>query len=392
MKIAVPIFEFIPTSGIAKHTYEVIECLSKIGHKIDIWTTQYNSNLLVSENISFYRIFVISHIFKSFGKNRVGFLIDHLLFALLTSLFLFIRRKSFDVIWNNGCGQVFYQDVITAASCHKADVIRRFQKKQWLKVILNPLNYYILLLEKYNYYVKNHRQIIAISNSVKKQLIQFYHIREDRINIVYHGVNLKRFDRLNKDLCKEQLMKRFNFQLCDTLLCFVANGYDIKGLDLVFKAIAKIRDDKVKLLIVGEDLFKKNKYKKMADCLGISQQVYFVGSTETVWEYMLGSDMFVFPTRMDAFGMVILEAMACELPIITTYMAGAAELLKHQDSAMLLENPEDYRLLAKYIQQLRGDKILSETIAMRARSISEQYTWDRIAEQHVVIFEKVLLS
>ena len=116
----------------------------------------------------------------------------------------------------------------------------------------------------------------------------------------------------------------------DGLLRVVALGRFVKkkGFDTLLEAFALLREEELNIkLTIGGDGPERKALKKLAEDLDICHRVEFIGWVEDVTEYLKGSDLFVLPSRDEPFGIVILEAMAAGIPIVTTKTQGPLEIL-----------------------------------------------------------------
>ena len=148
-------------------------------------------------------------------------------------------------------------------------------------------------------------------------------------------------------------------------------------------------------MIVGKG--DSGPYLKTAEDLGISDQVVFAGVTDEVEAFYLASDLFVMPSRMDTFGLVVLEAMAAGLPVVISPNVGAADLVTHGDSGFILSdnptardmtaslirlmNPELRRSMGEATRQIAGKSRLGQGCRQNGRNIpnphrrAENTTW-----------------
>jgi len=158
----------------------------------------------------------------------------------------------------------------------------------------------------------------------------------------------------------------------EVVLLFISNNFKRKGLDLAIDTIAAERDllSKIRLFVVGKG--RVSMFKWRAKRRGVRDRVLFVGPEEKVEKYYAAADIFVLPTRYDPFAVVCLEAMACGLPVITTRMNGAAELIKDGSSGFLIDSKDQ---LADRIQLLVDPKKRADMGALaaaQARNFSEE--------------------
>lgn len=220
--------------------------------------------------------------------------------------------------------------------------------------------------------------IVAISGTVQQQLLEIG-ISPERIQTITNGVDLQEFCPGSADRSKLGLPKDV------TIALFVGDiRTNRKNLDTVLHALIQV--PKLHLAVIGK--IEDSPYPQLAAKLELSKRVHFLGYRLDVSEIMKAVDLFVFPTRYEPFGQVIVEAMATGLPVITTSSAGAAELVK-PTCGIVLPDPEDIQTLVKAMIGLIRDRQLWQQMGQAARSIVEQHSWTQISQKYVNLFEDI---
>ena len=236
------------------------------------------------------------------------------------------------------------------------------------------------------------KMILPVSNLVKKELSKNYAISEDRVSVVHPGVSIKRFSCLDTQSCRDRIRARHGFSASDVVICFVGMNFEIKRLYLAIQGIAGMRRDGCfsplpKLLIVGKG--DSGPYLKMAKDFGISDQVVFAGITDEVEAYYLASDLFVMPSRMDTFGLVVLEAMAAGLPVVISSNVGAADLVIHGGTGFILpDNPTAQDMTASLIRLMNPE--LRRSMGEAARQVARNHDWDKVADKMAKIYRTLI--
>jgi glycosyltransferase involved in cell wall biosynthesis len=155
-----------------------------------------------------------------------------------------------------------------------------------------------------------------------------------------------------------------------------------KNLDTVLHALVQVPD--LHLAVVGTT--EGSPYPQLVAQLELSERVHFLGYRRDVSELMRAVDFFVFPSRYEPFGLVVIEAMASGLPVITATTTGAAELIT-PESGVVLSDSEDSQGLAQAMSSLKSDAELRQRMGQAARSIAEQHSWTSMAQRYVDVFE-----
>jgi UDP-glucose:(heptosyl)LPS alpha-1,3-glucosyltransferase len=236
------------------------------------------------------------------------------------------------------------------------------------------------------------KMILPVSTLVKKELSKHYAVSDDRVSVVHPGVSIERFSSLNARSCRERIRARHGLSASDVVICFVGMNFEIKRLDLTLQGIAGMKRNGFipplpRLLIVGKG--DSGPYLKMAEDLGIRDQVVFAGVTDAVEAYYLASDIFVMPSRMDTFGLAVLEAMAAELPVVISSKVGASDLVTHDSSGFILpDDPAAQDMTASLIRLMNPE--LRRTMGEAAGRIAENHDWDKVADKMAGIYRTLI--
>src|SRR5262249_18712656 len=126
---------------------------------------------------------------------------------------------------------------------------------------------------------------------------------------------------------------------------FVAMNYRLKGLEPLLRAVALIpRDRRFRLVVVGNP--RTQRFERLAKNLGIQERVVFHGFCTDARQVYFAADFLVHPTFYDPCSLVVLEALACGLPVITTRFNGAAELMHPPLDGLAIDDPHEHPRLA----------------------------------------------
>lgn len=215
---------------------------------------------------------------------------------------------------------------------------RVFSPKQWVSG----------WIEDAPYQERPLRAIIAISDMVKQDMMHWYQIPEERITVVYNGVDIERFHPRNRQY-REEIRRRYGIGE-ELVILFVSNNFRMKGLGFLIRALAEVKKEdhpSLRLLVLGRD--RKEPYLRLAKKIGISEEVVFAGSTDEPEKYYGAADLLVHPTFYDACSLTVLEALASGLPVITTASNGASGILCHGEEGWVMGDLKDGEELKKAI-------------------------------------------
>lgn len=175
---------------------------------------------------------------------------------------------------------------------------------------------------------------------------------------------------------------------CEKLAIAVGQFIHRKGFDVLIRAWSKVDLD-YKLIIVGGGE-KEQEYRDMIKSLNI-KNIELIGFKKKgeLQKYYFASDLFILPTREDIWGLVINEAMACGLPVITTDRCIAGlELIKDNENGFVVP-VDDADVLAQRVNQVLSDDILSMKLAANNLNKIKPYTIDNMARIHSELFGKI---
>lgn len=177
---------------------------------------------------------------------------------------------------------------------------------------------------------------IANSQLVKRQAMRCYGVPENRISVIHPGIDTERFNLHARQRAREATRKSLGLDSDQVALLFVSNNFKRKGLDVLIGGLAKNhRRGAWRLLVVGAG--RAAPFRRLARRCGVSDCISFVGPVDRIENYYAAADVLALPTRYDPFAAVCLEAMACGLPVITTQMNGAAEVISEGENGFVLQ-------------------------------------------------------
>lgn len=370
MKIALIRKRYTFHGGAEGFSQTLIKKLAQEGHEIHIFSITWDVTMPI-QNIYFHKVPAIT--FNSFFRD--------LTFAL--SSYRILKSLNFDIIQSHD--KTLLQDIYRAGDgCHIEWLKQRWKRISFfgkLSIILNLHHWLILTLERLIF--KNHifKKVIAISELVKKDIIDHYHLDENDIEVIYNGVDLERFHPDNKKRYGDEIRQQYAINKNDFVVLFVGSGFERKGVEYLLKAVELI-PELVKVLIVGKGTEKKMKrYIK-------KQRVIFCGPQKEIYKYYAASDIFVFPTMYEPFGNVHLEALASGLPVITTRLSGASEIIQDGVQGFVIDKPEDITILAEKIRILM-DRDKNISIGLEARRLAEKFSFERHIQKILKLYQSL---
>lgn len=172
-----------------------------------------------------------------------------------------------------------------------------------------------------------------------------------------------------------------------TRLVYVGRLIQNKGVQYLLRAMPKILSvhPDASLQLVGDGPMR-GYLERMANSLGISHAVAFLGIRDDVPDILAEADVFIRPSLTEGMPLAVLEAMSAGLPVVATPVAGVVELVKHGENGLLVP-PGDPAALADAVTQLLSDPHRRRSMGSEARrTIERKYSWDRTAQETLAVF------
>jgi UDP-glucose:(heptosyl)LPS alpha-1,3-glucosyltransferase len=369
MRIAIIRKRYTFHGGSEGYSEILVRKLSECGHEVHIFAIEWTKKK-GGPNIHFHRVPVVR--FNSFLRD--------LSFAV--SSFFILRKKKdyFDIIQSHD--KTIYQDIYRAGDgCHIEWLKQRWKREGLIgkmSIMFNPYHWLILTIERFIFRHHRFKVVIAISEMVKRNMIENYGINPSDISVIYNGVDLKRFNPETRDRFRHEIRSRYRIREDEFVLLFVGSGFKRKGLGYLLESIESV-DKPLTLMVVG-----KGRFKQVAG----HQKVIFCGPQKDIHKYYAAADIFVFPTVYEPFGNVHLEALASGLPVITTSHSGAAEIIEDERQGFIIEDPEDIEKMAERIKQLM-DQEAREKRGIEARRLAERFSIESHIEELMALYQSV---
>jgi UDP-glucose:(heptosyl)LPS alpha-1,3-glucosyltransferase len=353
----------------------LIENLADAGHEVHIFAIKWQSGAF-HKNIHFHKVPAVTFI---------SFLRD-LTFAVSSYYLLTGQQEAFDIIQTHD--KTLCQDIYRAGDgCHIEWLRHRWKRTGLagkLSIVLNPYHWLILALERSILNGHKFRKIIAISEMVKKDIIDNYRVLPSDVEVIYNGVDLEKFHPGNRQRYRTAVREEYGLRDNDFVALFVGSGFERKGVKYLIEAVESI-EEQIALLIAG-----KGSEKKFQKISPFKQKIIFCGPQKDIAKYYAAADVFVFPTMYEPFGNVHLEALANGLPVITTKNSGASEIIKDGVHGFVVQEPEDVGAIAEKIQILFNDRDMLRSMGENARSLAEEFTFKKHVGRMTALYESII--
>jgi len=275
-----------------------------------------------------------------------------------------LRELHFDIVHDQGLCSVVH-NVLTAHISNRAWARARLGAPLKEKLFSLVIGWW----EQWQYSLAGRVQVIAVADRVRRDLAVDYGLR-GRVTVIHHGVDTEKFTPANRS---QALRNEFGMPADQPLFLFV--GDFRKGVKASIEALGAGH-----LVCVGST--PPEPYRALAAQLHRADRVHFRPATDTVEQYYAGADVLLLPTPYDAFGMVVLEAMAAGLPVIVSQNAGASELIVDGQNGYILRNEAELPGL------MQNAATAAPEIGWAARTTALQHSWDRVASETLAVYQQ----
>ena len=227
---------------------------------------------------------------------------------------------------------------------------------------------------------------VAISAAVEKELVECG-IGEEKISRIPNSVDTDRFCPVDGPT-RTKLRQKLGIPLTGHIAIYTGRLERTKGLPVLLSAWKNIasRHRDARLLLVGAGgLGLHNCETELREFVAqnsLDQSVTFVGSVQNVHEYLQASDLFVFPSEREAFGISVIEALACSLPVITTTAGGLSDIVTAGQTAIVFPVGDVEALETAIERVLREEARVREIAAAGRELVIQKYSQSRILEQY----------
>jgi UDP-glucose:(heptosyl)LPS alpha-1,3-glucosyltransferase len=344
LKVALVILHADPARGGAeRYTYDLGEALRRRGHDVSVISTETEHPRGLTR-VRRYRRFLAS------VQRRVA-------------------AERFDVVHAMlpvpGCDVYHPHAGVAAAALEQCNV--------WF----NPRRRAMANVERQLVADPNGPLVICLSDYVKRFVRQYYaELPDDRMIRLFNAVDLARFSPPKT---------RNNSDWVNALI--IAQDYERKGLGEAIRAVAKVSDKRLRLIVVGKQ--DPASYAALAKQLGVDARIVFHPPTSKPEDFYREADFFVLPTKHDPCSLVVLEALAMGVPVISTVFNGATEVMTDGVHGFILKDPADVDALAGAMTTLCDDDRRRE-MTEACKTLRTTLAYEHHVDQLMAIYDRAM--
>lgn len=323
---------------------------------------------------------------------------------LLTSLPALIKwRRDYDLIFVSGFRIIGLPAVLISKFFGKACILKAdslgemsgdFFTDGLAKLRLQPSSFiFKLFLWLRDKVLRQTNAFVAISSEVVTELTS-HKVNLRMIQMIPNSVDTNRFYPVKPDV-RCELRQKLGLPIENKIIIYTGRLVSYKGLPLLLRVWKEIEHThkNVSLLLVGAgglDIHNcEAELKEYVSKNCLQKSVHFTGNVRNVHEYLQASDIFVFPTENEAFGISLIEAMACGLPVISTPVGGVKDILQHKDNSLVVGSG-NFQELHDALNRLITDDTLAVCLGKAAcQTAQDKYSTENITKQYIELFRRV---
>jgi len=225
--------------------------------------------------------------------------------------------------------------------------------------------------------------VTAVSQSLKNDTLRLLNIRRE-IRVIHNFIDFERFRKIDKNHFKKIIAPEG-----ERILAHTSNFRKVKRVEDVVRIFQRIREClPCKLLMIGDGPERPNA-ERLCRQLNICQDVRFLGKQDAIEELLAICDLFLIPSESESFGLAALEAMACEVPVISSNRGGLPEVNLHGVTGFLCE-PGDIEQMANYAIELLTNEELHRQFQKNALVQARRFDLNRILPEYEQYYAEIL--
>lgn len=388
------------TGGQTVYILQLARALGKKGIKVDIITRQFDKQQEEEplwENVKIVRI--------PCGSDR--FVVKEKMYELMPEFvenimhYIERKKKKYDVIhshyWDGGYGGILLSKMLDIPHIHTPHSSGKLKKLEMSAEEL-PVQ---KLKPAYRYHVRiaieqkildKADAVVVICETSRIQLMQHYLVDFEKLHVIYPGIDTEYFNT-SKNLYDNEVSFKANSILS------MARLVPAKGIDRVLDALAMIRNKidfhyylggNINRTNVGEE--EKNTFEQIKNLIEkykLQKHVTFLGDIhhdKQLPSYYRAADLFILPSRFEAFGLTTLEAMACGTVPLVSHVAGSREVIVDGLNGYIVDTHDRKKLAKTILNLLENPRLRKKVSENAAFTMKEHYSWDKVVDKFINLY------
>ncbi len=225
--------------------------------------------------------------------------------------------------------------------------------------------------------------VTAVSDFLRDETLTKFNITTE-IKVIYNFVDFDRFRKINKDHFKKAIAPNG-----ERILTHTSNFRKVKRVEDVIRVFEKVnRHVPSKLMLIGDGP-ERRQMEDLCRQIGLCDEIRFLGKQDAVEELLAISDLFFIPSQSESFGLAALEAMACEVPVISSNAGGLPEVNIHGVTGFL-SDVGDVNAMAQHAITILSDDHVLQTFRKNALEQAERFDIRHVLPQYEAYYEEVV--
>ena len=243
--------------------------------------------------------------------------------------------------------------------------------------------------------LKNVRKIITVSANNAEKIRDLYPTEASKIQVILNGIDTAwwqsqtlGFSENDAKQIKEQI---FHANANSLIITTIAELHERKGIKFLLEAVPKVvaKHPNIKFVIIGEG-GERYSLEKIVKKLGLERHVALVGRKNDIPKLLKSSEIFVLPSRREAFGLVLTEAMISELPVVASAVGGIPEIIKNGENGILVESENSDAIAQTLLELIPSPEKCSKLGAAGKALVLEKFDAKIMAEQYEKVYASTL--
>jgi glycosyltransferase involved in cell wall biosynthesis len=307
---------------------------------------------------------------------------------LIHKIFTYKKRFGFDILAAIELKKICKKNKIDIIHLHDSHAINTYILADWLgnnipAIIHRHVNFPIHTKWKYQY--KKIQKIICVSNEVKKNFIPF--IDDKKLEVIYPGIDVNKFQ--NSELSIQNSLKQELDISNETKLIGIISALEpeknMEEFIKIAKKISSTRND-IKFVIIGDGSLTT---KIKSEILHLKSYIFLLGFRDDIPQILSSLDIFLFTSKNEGFGQVLLEAMASKVPVITSNFGTAKEVIEDKKTGFIYKDIND---AVQLIEKMLTTYDLQLTTITNAFNFVQQFDVKEMNEKINNLYETIIYN
>ena len=335
MNLGFLLFDYFPYGGLQRDCLRLASVCATRGHRVTIFTRTWQGERPSGMQVELFG----RKGFSNVGRNR----------AWLKQLKAALPSRGLDAAI--GFNKLPNLDIYYGSDpCYVAKTIRL--KPRWFRWL--PRFRHFQQLETSVFAAGRPTQILLLTRHEIPIYQKHYATEAERFHVLPPGIVRRAFTESDREKSRSRLRAELGIQDQEQLLLLVGSGFRVKGVDRAIDALSALASplrEQTHLVVIGQN--RSTEFIHLARRLGVAGRIHFLGGRLDVPDWLLAADLYFHPAYSESAGMILLEAMASGLPVLTTDTCGYAFHVEKADAGVVLRSPFDpetcHRTLAEML-------------------------------------------